>query len=163
MSSNVCSSDFDSLFTFVLLLVSTSMLFSANRQRLRQVSNQLTRRTYFQVEKCPLCRCAIRLDLSPSLILRDLVEILLVDDIERREIIQRDMQKLQKHKNCIRLGAHCTGTMCLRPKAIGDTMTPTGNAYTANHHTHHALDQPIYPPNVTHERSLPLLPPTSET
>ncbi|KAJ3302936.1 hypothetical protein HDV03_004448 [Kappamyces sp. JEL0829] len=79
-------------------------------------------KTFFQVEKCPLCRAAIRLELTPSLILRDMAETVLADDPERREKATTDLTRLKKHINCIRLGAHCSGRLCLRPR-LGTTVT----------------------------------------
>ena len=76
-------------------------------------------KTYFQVEKCPLCRAPIRLELAPSLNLRNMSDT--ICDQERRQKIANDLIKLKKHSGCIRLGAHCSGKMCLRPKAVVPT------------------------------------------
>lgn len=82
-------------------------------------------RTFFQVEKCPICRGPIRLDMTPSLVLRDMADVALVGDADRKEKIKVDLAKLKKHMGCIRLGAHCSGKMCLRPRSANKTSKTT--------------------------------------
>ena len=62
-----------------------------------------------------MCRSAIKLELSPSVALRDMVSVLMIGT-ERMTKIEEDMGFYKRHIQCIRLGAHCTGKMCLRPK-----------------------------------------------
>jgi hypothetical protein len=51
--------------------------------------------------------------MTPSLALRDMANIFLKDDDkERFEKMENDLLKLKRHFGCIRLGAHCTGSMC---------------------------------------------------
>ena len=73
-----------------------------------------------------MCRSAIKLDLSPSVALRDMVSILLKSDgncanQQRLAKIQEDMGFYKRHISCIRLGAHCSAKMCLRPKIQPNT------------------------------------------
>jgi hypothetical protein len=80
-------------------------------------------KTRFKVEKCPMCRASIKLELVPSIVIKDLVELYIKKTSSSFENHSKWLEKTtedykfyRKHTNCIRLGAHCTSKMCLRPK-----------------------------------------------
>jgi hypothetical protein len=53
----------------------------------------------------------------PSIVLRDMANVILKDDdADRFKKMEKDLLKLKRHIGCIRLGAHCSGRMCLRPR-----------------------------------------------
>jgi hypothetical protein len=54
-----------------------------------------------------------------------MADTVLHDDPERKEKVKDDLTKLKKHLNCIRLGAHCSGRLCLRPRVTPKAPRPT--------------------------------------
>jgi hypothetical protein len=64
-----------------------------------------------------MCRAPIRLELFPSRPLRELVDQV-VTCPDRKDQIEKDVQYLKRHSGCIRLGAHCTSKLCLRPASV---------------------------------------------
>jgi hypothetical protein len=101
-------------------------------------------KTHFNVEKCPMCRAPIRLDLTPSITLRDIIDQLDIASDERKEKIEQDLAFLKRHSQCIRLGAHCTTRMCLRPRAAVKPNVPnspdTANVSESNETTNSPLE-----------------------
>ncbi|KAI8896982.1 hypothetical protein BC833DRAFT_595470 [Globomyces pollinis-pini] len=94
-------------------------------------------KTYFNIEKCPLCRTPIRLDLTPSLGLRQMVEAIIpkLDEKLEKEFrtrIELDAIHLKIHSQCIRLGAHCGNQTCLRPKVTSNVDTNSSPPATGN-------------------------------
>jgi hypothetical protein len=96
-----------------------------------------------------MCRGPIKLDLIPSITLRDMVTLLLAERPElqvRREKVMEDMEFYKRHVNCIRLGAHCSVKMCLRPK------------YPGNKNQSAEPPAPAPAPNQSEERPFPPVP-----
>jgi hypothetical protein len=76
-----------------------------------------------------MCRSPIRLELIPSRSLRDLVDLLITCP-EQKKRIAEDTEFLKRHSGCIRLGAHCSPRMCLRPRVQKQENRPPTNRNT---------------------------------
>ena len=83
-------------------------------------------------------------------------------DKDRYEKMEKDLIKLKRHLGCIRLGAHCSGRMCLRPRVVAKATSPPAPAPQTNS-TESSSSLPASAPSVADQLPLSSAAPTTSS